>query len=121
MDQKHLDELIAVERSYWWHVAKRALVTELLRRHFPPPARLVERGVVVGANLLAFRAMGYRVSGFDVIPAVARVQQFFATRLLPERATHATIGRLGPDIAIEVRPSGRGRQRSSPRTQETRP
>jgi SAM-dependent methyltransferase len=69
MDQKHLDELIAVERSYWWHVAKRALVTELLQRHFPPPARLVEGGVGGGANLLAFRALGYRVSGFDVLPA----------------------------------------------------
>jgi SAM-dependent methyltransferase len=69
MDQQHLDELIAVERSYWWHVAKRALVTELLRRHFPPPARLVEGGVGGGANLLAFRDMGYRVSGFDVMPA----------------------------------------------------
>jgi hypothetical protein len=31
-----------VGRSYWWHVAKRALVTDLLRRHFPTPARLVE-------------------------------------------------------------------------------
>ena len=68
MDPKHLDELIAVERGYWWHVAKRALVTELLRRHFPPPARLVEGGVGGGANLLAFRDMGYRVSGFDVMP-----------------------------------------------------
>ena len=68
MDQKHLDALIAGERSYWWHVSKRALVIELLRRHFPAPARLVEGGVGGGANLVAFRDLGYRVSGFDVIP-----------------------------------------------------
>jgi SAM-dependent methyltransferase len=68
MDPKHLDELITVERGYWWHVAKRALVTELLRRHFPPPARLIEGGVGGGMNLLAFRDMGYRVSGFDALP-----------------------------------------------------
>jgi SAM-dependent methyltransferase len=75
MDRKHLDELIAVERSYWWHVAKRALVTGLLRRYFPPPARLVEGGVGGGANLLAFRDLGYRVSGFDVMPeSVAHCQ-----------------------------------------------
>ncbi len=75
MDQKHLDELIAVERRYWWHVAKRALVVELLRRHFPPPARLVEGGVGGGANLAAFRDLGYRVSGFDMIPeSVAHCQ-----------------------------------------------
>jgi hypothetical protein len=76
MDQKHLEELIAVERSYWWHVAKRALVTGLLQRDFPPPARLVEGGVGGGANLLAFRDMGYLVSGFDVLPAaVAHCQK----------------------------------------------
>jgi SAM-dependent methyltransferase len=68
MDRKHLEELIAVERSYWWHVAKRALVVELLRRRFPPPARLIEGGVGGGANLLAFREMGYTVSGFDMMP-----------------------------------------------------
>jgi 2-polyprenyl-3-methyl-5-hydroxy-6-metoxy-1,4-benzoquinol methylase len=68
MDRKHLDELIAVERSYWWHVAKRALVLELLGRHARPPARLVEGGVGGGANLVAFSDRGYRVSGFDVMP-----------------------------------------------------
>jgi SAM-dependent methyltransferase len=68
LDQKHLEELIAVERTYWWHVAKRELVAEILRRHFPPPARLVEGGLGGGANLLAFREMGYRVSGFDLMP-----------------------------------------------------
>lgn len=68
MDPKHLEELIAVERGYWWHVAKRELILEILRRHFPPPARLVEGGIGGGANLLAFRALGYRVSGFDLMP-----------------------------------------------------
>lgn len=68
MDPKHLEELIAVERSYWWHVAKRELVIEILRKHFPPPARLVEGGIGGGANLLAFRDLGYRVSGFDLMP-----------------------------------------------------
>lgn len=68
MDRKHLEELIAVERSYWWHVAKRELVMGLLRRHFPAPGRLVEGGVGGGANLLAFEALGYQVSGFDLMP-----------------------------------------------------
>src|SRR6185437_13474935 len=68
MDSRHLDELIAVERGYWWHIAKRELVTEILRRHFPPPARLVEGGVGGGANLVTFRDLGYRVSGFDLMP-----------------------------------------------------
>jgi len=75
MDPKHLEELIAVERGYWWHVAKRELVLELLRQHFPPPARLVEGGVGGGANLLAYRELGYDVSGFDLMPeAVAHCQ-----------------------------------------------
>ncbi len=75
MDPKHLEELIAVERGYWWHVAKRELVLDLLRRHFPAPARLIEGGVGGGANLLAYRELGYDVSGFDLMPeAVAHCQ-----------------------------------------------
>lgn len=68
MDHKHLDALIAIERTYWWHVAKRALVLGLLRKHAPPPGRLVEGGVGGGANLLAYRDLGYEVTGFDLIP-----------------------------------------------------
>lgn len=68
MDSKHLEELIAVERGYWWHVAKRELVVDLLRRFFPPPARLVEGGIGGGANLQTFRELGYDVSGFDLMP-----------------------------------------------------
>lgn len=76
MDPKHLEELIAVERSYWWHVSKRELIIEVLRRHFPAPARLVEGGIGGGANLLAFRDLGYSVSGFDLMPeAVAHCQR----------------------------------------------
>jgi SAM-dependent methyltransferase len=72
MDPKHLEELIAVEHSYWWHVAKRELVAELLRRHFAPPGILVEGGVGGGANALAFREMGYEVRGFDLMPEAVR-------------------------------------------------
>jgi len=68
MDPKHLEELIRIERRYWWHVAKRDLVRELLGQHAPPPGILVEGGVGGGANLLAFRDQGYRVSGFDLMP-----------------------------------------------------
>jgi SAM-dependent methyltransferase len=69
MDPDHLKELIAVERSYWWHVAKRELVIGLLLRWFPPPGRLVEGGVGGGANLLEFRDLGYEVEGFDLMSA----------------------------------------------------
>lgn len=75
MDPKHLEALITVEREYWWHVAKRELIVEVLRRHFPAPARLVEGGIGGGANLLAFRELGYAVSGFDLMSeAVAHCQ-----------------------------------------------
>ena len=68
MDLKHLEALVAVERSYWWHVGKRQLVTELLLSRWPPPARLIEGGVGGGANLEALRDLGYDVSGLDVMP-----------------------------------------------------
>ena len=38
MDPRHLENLISVERTYWWHVAKRELVLDLLRRHAPSRA-----------------------------------------------------------------------------------
>ena len=43
MDPSHLQELVELEDNYWWHVAKRKLVTRLLKKHCPPPGRLVDR------------------------------------------------------------------------------
>jgi len=76
MDATHLEELIQLEDSYWWHVAKRQLVSELLAEHFPPPGKLVEGGVGSARNLIEFRAAGYEVAGLDVMPAaVAHARQ----------------------------------------------
>lgn len=68
MDPKHLDELVRLEETYWWHVAKRELVKSLLSAHFAPPGTLVEGGVGSGRNLLEFRKLGYDVVGFDIMP-----------------------------------------------------
>lgn len=67
MDRRHFDELVQLESSYWWHVAKRDLVTRLLTRHFPAPGRLVEGGIGSARNLLHFREIGYDVTGFDIL------------------------------------------------------
>lgn len=67
MDPSHLDELIELEDSYWWHVAKRKLVTRLLKKHFPPPGILVEGGVGSARNLVEFKQLGYEVHGFDIM------------------------------------------------------
>lgn len=69
MDPGHLDELIELEDSYWWHVAKRRLVGKLLQDHFPPPGLLVEGGIGSSRNLIEFQALGYEVQGFDIMPA----------------------------------------------------
>ena len=68
MHPSHLDELIELEDAYWWHVAKRKLVTNLLAKHFPPPGVLVAGGVGSALNLAAFRELGYEVHGFDIMP-----------------------------------------------------
>ena len=67
MDPSHLDELVRLEDSYWWHVAKRQLVSNLLKKHFPAPGRLVEGGVGSARNLLEFKQAGYEVTGFDIM------------------------------------------------------
>lgn len=68
MQASHLQQLVDLEDSYWWHVAKRELVRNLLQKHCPPPGRLVEGGIGSGRNLLEFRDMGYEVTGFDLMP-----------------------------------------------------
>jgi SAM-dependent methyltransferase len=76
VDRSHLAELIATERDYWWHVAKRELVIDVLRRHFPPPRRLLEVGIGSGGNLIAFQQLGYDVAGLDLLPeSVSRLRQ----------------------------------------------
>ena len=67
MDPNHLQELIDLEESYWWHVAKRRLVMSLLEQHVPLPARVVEGGIGSARNLVEFQRRGYQVAGFDLM------------------------------------------------------
>lgn len=68
MQTHHLQELAALEDEYWWHLAKRQLITEVLARFAPPPGLLVEGGIGSSRNLVEFARLGYDVAGFDVIP-----------------------------------------------------
>ena len=76
MESSHLDELIQLEDHYWWHVAKRELVTSILQKEFPPPSRLVEGGIGSAKNLISFQGLGYDVAGFDIMQeSVAHARQ----------------------------------------------
>jgi SAM-dependent methyltransferase len=68
MQPEHLQELAELESTYWWHVAKRELITRVLSQFAPPPGLLVEGGIGSSRNLLEFSRLGYEVSGFDVMP-----------------------------------------------------
>jgi len=68
MDPAHLDELIALEDTYWWHVSKRRLVLGLLERGFARGCRLVEGGVGSSRDLLEFAQRGYVARGYDAMP-----------------------------------------------------
>lgn len=72
MNAAHLEDLIVLEESYWWHVAKRNLVSRLLTRYFPAPGRLVEGGIGSGRNLQHFRQLGYDVMGLDISDVAVR-------------------------------------------------
>ncbi len=67
VDPTHLNELKTLEDKYWWHVAKRQLVVEILKKQFPAPGKLIEGGIGSSRNLIEFRDMGYDVAGFDVM------------------------------------------------------
>lgn len=68
MQASHLQQLVDLEDNYWWHVAKRELVTKLLQKHCPAPGKLAEGGIGSGRNLIQFQQMGYDVCGFDLMP-----------------------------------------------------
>jgi SAM-dependent methyltransferase len=68
MDASHLAELIELEETYWWHVSKRRLVLDWLRRRAAPPGRLVEGGVGSARDLQEFVGAGYEARGFDLMP-----------------------------------------------------
>ena len=68
MQPAHLEELIELEETYWWHVSKRRLVLGVLGRELPAPRRLVEGGVGSARDLLELERTGYRVSGYDAMP-----------------------------------------------------
>ena len=67
MDPGHLSELIELEETYWWHVAKRKLVIDILSREYPAPGILIEGGIGAARNILEFSQMGYEVAGFDLM------------------------------------------------------
>lgn len=75
MDAAHLNELVELEDTYWWHVAKRRLAGGLLARYAPAPGLLVEGGVGSCRNLLEFQKLGYDVSGLDVMPEAVSLAQ----------------------------------------------
>ena len=68
MEASHLDELVELEDSYWWHIAKRRLVSSILKSEFPAPCRLVEGGIGSARNLICFQELGYEVHGLDIMP-----------------------------------------------------
>ena len=85
MQASHLQQLVDLEDSYWWHVAKRELVCKLLQKHCPAPGRLVEGGIGSGRNLIEFEKLGYDVAGYDLMPeSVAHVQE----RGIPDARVH---------------------------------
>lgn len=67
MEISHLYELGTLESTYWWHVAKRQLITEMLKTHVPPPSLLVEGGIGAGGNLQRWQSIGYTVQGLDCL------------------------------------------------------
>ncbi len=68
MEVAHLHELSQLEQTYWWHIAKRELVTRWLQQYVPAPARVVEGGIGSAGNLVSFQELGYEVAGLDIMP-----------------------------------------------------
>lgn len=68
MELAHLHQLSKLEQTYWWHRAKRALVSRWLTETTPAPGLVIEGGIGSAGNLLAFQKLGYDVAGLDIMP-----------------------------------------------------
>lgn len=66
MDPQIYDRMAAVEDVHWWFVARRRILTEVLRREvrLPEGARLLEAGCGTGGNLAMLAGFG-EVSAFE--------------------------------------------------------
>ena len=53
MERIVYEQMAALDQRHWWYVARRKILTELIRRRAPPPAnaRLLEIGCGTGHNL----------------------------------------------------------------------
>lgn len=102
VESQHLDELIRLDQTYWWHVAKRKLVTGIVQSRFPAPGLIVEGGFGSGANLAAFRDLGYGIFGMDTsVEAVSHARSRGLDRVcqhdladpwpVPDRSARAVI------------------------------
>jgi len=60
MERSVYDQMAALDQQHWWYVARRRVLTELIRRRVRPPAgaRLLEIGCGTGHNLTMLSQFG---------------------------------------------------------------
>lgn len=95
MNAAELDKMFEVEDTYWWFVARRRLVRDLLRRYLPPHGEdkltLLDVGCGTGATLHTLSEFGH-VIGLDRSLHALRYCQQRGQRLLARAdATHLPI------------------------------
>ena len=71
MHPTEYDRLAAHEGTYWWFVAKRRLVKEVIQRYGPPSLidrHILDVGCGAGANLAQLQSLTRRAVGIDFSP-----------------------------------------------------
>jgi len=71
VESGELERMASHEEWYWWHVARRTIVSRILRRYAKPRSRILDLGCGTGGNAATLAAFG-RVSGIDLGPAALR-------------------------------------------------
>jgi SAM-dependent methyltransferase len=66
--RERLARLREVEDRHFWFIGRRALVDQLIERHVPSPARILDIGCGTGAEARRLAGLGHRVVGVDVRP-----------------------------------------------------
>jgi SAM-dependent methyltransferase len=99
METQHYHDMYELEDAHWWHVRKRAICLDLLRRWAPAPhPDILDLGCGTGKNVEAFGALG-TVWGVD---SAAEAVRFCAARGLTRVRQEPAEATGFPDAAFDA-------------------
>lgn len=75
MEKRVYLETFRLESNYWWHVSKRRLVRQAIRKNLSPGARILDAGCGTGIMMSELQHDSFNVYGLDKSPVAIKFCQ----------------------------------------------